>query len=87
MQKLEISLPDDLVDALGPYRDRLGELLMLGLQQVKIHESLLLYTRGLVSFARAAELAAVSRDEMVRQARAAGVTPRWSEDTVREELA
>jgi predicted HTH domain antitoxin len=41
----------------------------------KPREFLALYTRGIVSFARAAELAGLSRQEMIRQARALGIQP------------
>ena len=68
-------------------RDRLGELLLLGLSQIKIQEVLLLYQRGLVSFGRAAELTGLSEQEMVRQAKAFGVFPRWSEKMAEEEAA
>ena len=36
---------------------------------IKAREALTLYTQGIVSFARAAELAGLSRQEMIRQAR------------------
>ena len=87
MHKLQIEVPDDLADELQSYQGRMAELLLLGLQQVKIGEALMLYRRGLISFGRAVELAGVPRDELIRQARAAGVAPRWTEQTVREELA
>ena len=72
---------------LEPYKDKLGELLLLGLSPIKIHESLLLYQQGLVSFGRAAELAGLPEQEMIRQARAFGVYPRWSEKMAEEEVA
>jgi predicted HTH domain antitoxin len=87
MQRVTIEITDDLAQRLSPYQDRLGELIQLGLVQLKVHEALLLYRRGVVSFARAAELAGLSRPEMIRQARAFGVQPRWSEQMVQEELA
>ena len=87
MQKVVVEISDEFVEQFDPYRDRLDELLILGLRQVKIHESLLFYSRGLVSFARAAELAGLPQTEMVQQARAFGVKPRWSEQMVQEELA
>ena len=59
----------------------------LGLSQVKIQEALLLYQRGLVSLGRAAELAGLPEQEMARQARAMGLSPRWTEKMVEEELA
>jgi len=87
MAKATIEISDDKLAELEPYKDRLGELLLLGLSQVKIQEFLLLYQRGLVSFGRAAELAGLTQQEMIRQARAFGVFPRWSEKTAEEEAA
>jgi len=87
MAKTIIDISDDKLPELEPYKDRLGELLLLGLSQIKIQEVLLLYQRGLLSFGRAAELAGLSEQEMIRQARAFGVVPRWSEKMVEEEAA
>jgi predicted HTH domain antitoxin len=87
MQKMIVEVPDELVSQFKPYQDRLPELMLLGLHQVKAQEALLLYRRGLISFARAAELAGLSRSEMIGQARAAGIQPRWSEQMAQEELA
>ena len=86
-QKVEIEIPDELSDELRPYQGSLTELLRLGLRQQKIAEALVLYSRGTVSFARAAELAGVPREQLIRYARDAGIAPRWSEETAREELA
>lgn len=41
---------------------------------------------GQISLARAAEIAEVSLVDMIRQAHAAGVEPRWSETMLSEEL-
>ncbi len=87
MEKLEIDVPDELAGELKPYQSRLQDVLILGLRRVKIDEALTLYDRGLVSFGRAVEMAGIQRDELVREARAAGVRPRWTEETLREELA
>jgi predicted HTH domain antitoxin len=87
MAKTVIDISDDKLSELEPYKDRLGELLLLGLSQIKIQEVLLLYQRGLLSFGRAAELAGLSEQEMIRQARAFGVVPRWSEKMAEEEAA
>jgi hypothetical protein len=87
MQKMIVEVPDELVAQLTPYQDRLPELMLLGLHQIKAQEALLLYNRGLISFARAAELAGLSRSEMIGQARAAGIKPRWSEQMAQEDLA
>lgn len=87
MQQMVIELSDELARQVGPYQDRLQELMLLGLTQLKVQEALVLYSRGVVTFARAAEIAGLALPEMVRQARAAGVSPRWSEDMAAEELA
>lgn len=87
MQKISLEIPSTFSAELEPYKDRLAELLLLGLQQLKLQEALLLYSRGLVSFGRAAELTGLSEQEMSRHARAAGIQPRWSEEMVQEELA
>jgi predicted HTH domain antitoxin len=87
MEQVVIDIPDEFAQAISPYRDRLKELMLLGLCQLKTQEALLLYSRGLVSFARAAELAGMDRPTFIRQARAFGVKPRWSERMVQEELA
>ena len=86
MEKVAIELSDDQAQQVGPYRGRLKELMLLGLSQVRIQEALLLYVRGLVSFARAAELAGLTRPEMTRQARAFGIGPRWSGEMVQDEF-
>lgn len=87
MEKIVIEVPDELAQEFKQYQDRLREVLLLGLLQLKVQEALLLYNRGLVSFSRAAELAGLSRQEMIYQARAFGVQPRWSEQMAQEELA
>ena len=87
MAKAMIEIPEERLPELEAYKDRLGELLLLGLSQVKIQEALLLYRRGSVSFGRAAELAGLSGQEMVQQAHAAGIEPHWTEAMVEEELA
>jgi hypothetical protein len=86
MAKTVIEIPDERVPELEPYKERLGELVLLGLSQLKIQEALLLYQRGAVSFGRAAELSGVSTQELTRHARILGVLPRWSEQMVAEEL-
>ncbi|MCI0690668.1 UPF0175 family protein [candidate division KSB1 bacterium] len=87
MEKINLEVPDEVSQKLQPYRDKLPELVLLGLQQLKIQEALLLYSRGLASFGRAAEWAGLSETEMIRHARASGVQPRWSEEMAQEELA
>jgi len=86
MAKATVEIPDERLVELDGYKDRLGELLLLGLAQIKVHEALYLYKRGLVSFGRASEIAGLSQQELMRQAKADGIQPRWSEKMVKEEL-
>ena len=87
MAKTIIEIPDEQLRKLEPYKDRLSELLMLGLSQMKIQEAILLYQRGVVSLGRAAELAGLLEQDMARQARAFGTSPIWTEKMLEEELA
>lgn len=87
MEKLQIEIPDEVSEKLEPYKDKLSELALLGLQQLQIQEALTLYSRGVISFGRAAEWAGISEQEMIRHARASGIQPQWSEEMVREELS
>jgi predicted HTH domain antitoxin len=84
--KTIVEIPDECLPELEAYKDRLGELLLLGLSQIKIQEAILLYQRGVVSLGRAAELAGLTEQKMARHARAFGVSPRWDERMLEEEL-
>lgn len=87
MAKTTVEIPDEKIAELEPYKDRLCELLLLGLSQVKIQEALFLYRRGSISFGRAAELVGLSEQEMMQQAKSFGIQPRWTEKMVEEELS
>lgn len=87
MTTTTISLSDEHLPDLNKYGDRLEDLFLLGLRQMKIEESLHLYTTGQATFARCAELAGLSHEEMILHARIHGIEPRWSQEMVTEELA
>jgi predicted HTH domain antitoxin len=87
MEKVVIELPDEAIAEVEQFRDRLPEILLLGLRQLKAQEALWLYQEGIVSLARAAEIAGTDREHLIRQARAAGVAPRRSDAMAAEELA
>lgn len=87
MAKATIEIPDEQYAELGKYKDKISELLLLGLSQMKIEEAFILYQRNIVSFARAAELAGISQQDMMKQAKARGIEPHWSDKMVKEELA
>lgn len=87
MSETTVTIPAEWMRELEPYKDRLPELLLLGLSQFRLQEALALYQRGLVSFGRAAELARLPEAELARQATAIGIVPQYDEQTVGEELA
>lgn len=87
MAKAMLEIPDEQYAELDKYKDKLSELLLLGLSQVKIEEALVFYQKGLVSFARGSELAGISQADMMKQAIARGIEPYWSEKMVEEESA
>jgi predicted HTH domain antitoxin len=86
MAKATVEIPDEQFAELSKYEDKLGELLLLGLSQIKIEQALILYKKGLVSFGRGAELAGLSQQDLMREAKARGIEPRWSEKMIEEEL-
>lgn len=86
MAKTVIEIPDEKLPELEAYKDKLGELLLLGLLQMKIQEALLLYQRGIISIGRAAELSGISEEEIIKYAIVSGVSPRWSEKMLQDEL-
>lgn len=87
MAKAMVEIPDDQYAELNKYKDKWSELLLLGLSQMKIEEALVLYQKGLVSFARGSELAGISQEDMMKQATARGIKPLWSDTMIEEELA
>ncbi len=87
MATVHLEIPPETSKKLAPYEHRLEELVLLGLQQIHIQEALLLYSRGLISLSKAAEQTSLTHEEMARQARAAGIEPRWSEEMAQDELA
>ena len=86
MQTLSLQISDEISEKLQPYKDKIQELILLGIQQIKIQEALMLYSRGVFSFGRAAEEAGISEREMIRQAHAADIQPLWSDEMVQDEL-
>jgi predicted HTH domain antitoxin len=67
-------------------QEMLVEVLERGLRELKIERALARYVAGGVSFAAAAQLAGLTREDLTRQAYARGVQPAYSEQTVEEEL-
>ena len=86
-EKVLIEIPKALAEQLTDRPEIVPELLRLSLRQLRLQEALSLYEQGVVSLARAAELANLSLQEMVRDARAKGIQPKWTVDMLEEEFA
>lgn len=87
MRTLTIDVPDELSVQLEPYRERLGDLLVLALREVKMGQGLALFQQGRVTLWKAARTAGVSLREMAQYAVAHGVRAAADEEMVQEELA
>ncbi len=87
MPNVTITIPEDMVSELEPYREELGDLIRIGLREVKIEQALALFKRGGISLWRAARMAGVSRREMAQHAAAHGLRAEADEATIAEELA
>ena len=79
-----LHLPESVLEPLAILRDQwCAEPSVHGGKKTR---ALLFYKQGLISIGRAAEIAGLTEQEMVQQARAFGIQPRWSETQVQEEL-
>ena len=87
MQTLTISVSNELSEQLNPYHESLEELLLLGLQEMRMRQSLALYQQGNISIWKAARLAKVSLRDMIQYVAGKGVQPEIDEETIREEIA
>lgn len=82
-----IPVPDTLASELeSASQEFLEELLVRGLREIKIDRALELYVRGGMSFGAAAERAGISQPDLARFARARGIEPLSSPETLAEEL-
>jgi len=88
MTSLTVQLPDRLAKELTEAsQEFIAEMIDLGLRTRKIEQALAQYARGEMTFGAAAHLAGITEGEMARHAYARGVEPRFSDETLAEELA
>lgn len=87
MEQLVLEVPEGLVKELEAYRGNLGEILALGLRQIKMQQALVLFREAGVSLWRAARIAGVSLREMTQYAVSQGLRATCDEKTLEEELA
>jgi len=88
MTNLTVQVPDRLAKELSEAgQEFIAEMLELGLRTRKIEQALAQYARGEMTLGAAAHLAGVLEGEMARHAYARGLEPRFTEETLAEELA
>ena len=87
MSKITVEVSEDLLKEISLNDQAMvRQIFELGLTQLKIDMALHRYREGGISLGYAARLAGIPKREMILQARARGVMPQVSEQTVREEL-
>lgn len=87
MQTLNIIVSDELADQLQPYQEYLDTLLLAGLREARLGQSLALFKQGHISVWKAARLAGVSLREMIQYLNANGFKADVDEQTILEDLA
>ncbi|HKZ86095.1 MAG TPA: hypothetical protein VJ793_20865 [Anaerolineae bacterium] len=88
MTSLTVQLPDRLAKELSDAsQEFIAEMLELGLRTRKIEQALAQYARGQMTLGAAAGIAGITEGEMARHAYAHGQEPRFSDETLAEELA
>ena len=86
MTTVTITISEELSAQLGPYQDRLDELLRIGLGEMKKTQALALFRKENLSLWKAARLAGVSLRDMTEYAVSQGLRAMPDEETEREEL-
>lgn len=87
MRKIEIELPDHVIEKIRPYQALLNDFILMGFHEFKLQEALKLYQLGEVSLGYAAETMGLPKRELIRYAKSRGIEPGWDEQMVQEELA
>lgn len=88
MTFLTVNLPDRLSKELSQAsQEFLTEILELGLRTRKIEQALMQYAHGKMTIGAAAHFAGITEGEMARYAYAHGLEPRFSDETLFEELS
>lgn len=87
MSKITVEISEDFLKDI-PLKDKevIRHIFELGLTQLKVEVALRRYREGGMSLGYAARLAGITKQEMILQAKARGLMPRFSEQTLREEL-
>ena len=87
LEKVTLELPPDLARQLAAAgQNAMADVLQRGLRDLHAEQALERYRQGNVSFGAAAEMAGLSQSELAIYARAHGIEPFFSDETLAEEL-
>jgi hypothetical protein len=85
MEQLLVEVPEGLVKKLEAYKGNLGEVLAMGLRQIKMQQALVLFKEAGVSLWKAAHIAGVFLREMTLYAVSQGLRAICYDKTLEEE--
>ena len=90
MRLINVKVPDNIIreiKAIEKDESDIAKILETGIHQIKIEHSLSLFKRGDISIWNAAKMAGVPLREMIVQASAYGIKPKFDEKMIEEETA
>lgn len=86
-QTVVMQIPRHWLEGVPEEPIALQQIFRLGLYQYKVERALALYRDGVGSLGYIAEQLGLSKRDLIREARARGIEPDFSAETVQEELA
>lgn len=86
-QEITVKIPIDWIEGLTVEELTLKQIFRLGIHQYKVERALKLYLDGVGSLGYIAEHIGISKRELISEARHRNIAPKFSDETVSEELA
>ena len=86
-QTVALQIPRHWLEGISEEPITLQRIFRLGLYQYKVEQALALYRNGVGSLGYVAEQLGLPKRDLIREARARGLEPDFSAETVREDLA
>lgn len=85
--KIEFEIPDAWAGELD-WQDQslFTEIILLGLRQYRLRQALAMLEAQVGTLGYIAELTRIPKADLIREARMRGMDPRYSEDTLKEDL-
>jgi hypothetical protein len=86
-QNVTIKIPGEWMDGLPREELALQQIFRLGVARYKVERAIQLYRDGVGSLGYIAEKMGLDKQSLIREARLHDLSPDFSEQTIREELA